>query len=125
MSHELTWACVFSRLTDQSSSSAGRFEFAFIIPADSPPYERSPFGRVRYVIKATAIGAGRAKSNAETYRDIFPVVIPAPDQGLTPMTVLYNDIHPTVGLLSIACTSGSISVGGIFNVDIHSSSPPV
>lgn len=100
------------------------FEFAFILPADSPPYERSPFGRVRYLIKATALGAGRAKSNIEAWRDLFPVVNPAQDGGPTPLTVLYNDLHPTVGLLSVACTAHNISVGGVFNVDIHSPTPP-
>ena len=79
---------------------------------------------MRYTIKATAIGAGRAKSNVEAQRDVFPMVNPNPDGGLTAMTVLYNDLHPTVGLLSVACTSNAISVGGIFNVDVHSPNPP-
>ncbi|CAO1623811.1 unnamed protein product [Sympodiomycopsis kandeliae] len=100
------------------------FEFAFIIPADSPEYTRSPFGRVRYVIKATAYGAGRAKSNLESWRDCFPVANPSMEGGPTPLTVLYNDLHPTVGLLSIACTSQNISVGGLFQLDIHSPTPP-
>ena len=100
------------------------FEFAFIIPCDAPPYERSPFGRVRYIIKATAIGAGRAKSNVECWRDVYPMVNPSPDGGPTPLTVLYNDLHPTVGLVSIACTSNNISVGGVFNIDVNSPTPP-
>lgn len=100
------------------------FEFAFIIPANSPEYTRSPFGRVRYVIKATAYGAGRARSNVESWRDCFPVANPSTEGGPTPLTVLYNDLHPTVGLLSIACTSQNISVGGLFQLDIHSPTPP-
>ncbi|CAO1628499.1 unnamed protein product [Parajaminaea phylloscopi] len=100
------------------------FEFAFIIPADSPEYTRSPFGRVRYVIKATAYGAGRARSNLESWRDCFPVANPSNEGGPTPLTVLYNDLHPTVGLLSVACTSQNISVGGLFQLDIHSPVPP-
>ncbi|KAL9935600.1 hypothetical protein V8E36_005177 [Tilletia maclaganii] len=100
------------------------FEFAFILPSDSPPYERSPYGHVRYILKATAVGAGRARSDVSVWRDIFPVANPSPDGGPTPLQVLYNDIHPTVGLLSISCTSNSISVGGIFNVDIASPLPP-
>ncbi|SPO20138.1 uncharacterized protein UTRI_00534_B [Ustilago trichophora] len=100
------------------------FEFAFIIPCDAPPYERSPYGRVRYIIKATAIGAGRAKSNVECWRDLYPMVNPSPDSGATPLTVLYNDLHPTVGLVSIACTSNNISVGGVFNIDVNSPTPP-
>ncbi|KAE8267036.1 hypothetical protein A4X09_0g5308 [Tilletia walkeri] len=100
------------------------FEFAFILPSDSPPYERSPYGRVRYIIKATAVGGGRARSDVSVWRDVFPVVNPSVDGGPTPLQVLYNDIHPTVGLLSISCTSNSISVGGIFNVDIASPLPP-
>ncbi|KAJ1030216.1 hypothetical protein NDA16_001127 [Ustilago loliicola] len=100
------------------------FEFAFIIPCDAPPYERSPYGRVRYIIKATAIGAGRAKSNVECWRDLYPMVNPSPDSGPTPLTVLYNDMHPTVGLVSITCTSNNISVGGVFNIDVNSPNPP-
>lgn len=100
------------------------FEFAFIIPCDAPPYERSPYGRVRYIIKATAIGAGRARSNVECWRDLYPMVNPSPDSGPTPLTVLYNDLHPTVGLVSIACTSNNISVGGVFNIDVNSPTPP-
>lgn len=100
------------------------FEFAFIIPAHSAEYTRSPFGRVRYIIKATAYGAGRAKSNIESWRDVFPVANPSIDGGPTSLTVLYNDLHPTVGLLSIACTSQNISVGGLFQLDIHSPMPP-
>lgn len=100
------------------------FEFAFIVPCDAPPYERSPYGRVRYIIKATAVGAGRAKSNVECWRDLYPMVNPSPDSGPTPLTVLYNDLHPTVGLVSIACTSNNISVGGVFNIDVNSPTPP-
>lgn len=106
------------------SKGVHAFEFAFILPSDSPPYERSPFGKVRYSIKATVLGAGRAHSNVEEWRDFFPTVNPAPDGGPTPMSVLYNDIHATVGLLSVACTSNNISVGGLFNIDIHSPAPP-
>ncbi|PWN19621.1 hypothetical protein BCV69DRAFT_283737 [Microstroma glucosiphilum] len=100
------------------------FEFAFIIPANSAEYTRSPFGRVRYVVKATAYGAGRAKSNVEGWRDCFPVANPSMEGGPTPLTVLYNDVHPTVGVMSIACTSQNISVGGLFQLDIHSPIPP-
>lgn len=106
------------------SKGVHMFEFAFIIPADAPPYDRSPFGKVRYSVKVTALGAGRARSNVEEWRDFFPMVNPAPDGGVTPLTVLSNDVHPTVGLLSVACTSNNISVGGLFNIDIHSPSPP-
>ena len=100
------------------------FEFAFIIPADAPPYDRSPFGKVRYTVKVTALGAGRARSHVEEWRDFFPMVNPAPDGGVTPLTVLFNDMHDTVGMLSVACTSNNISVGGLFNIDIHSPSAP-
>lgn len=54
---------------------------------------------------------------------VIMTVNPAPDGGATPLTVLYNDLHPTVGLVSIACTSNNISVGGVFNIDIHSPTP--
>jgi len=100
------------------------FEFAFIIPADAPPYDRSPFGKVRYTVKVAALGAGRARGHVEEWRDFFPMVNPAPDGGVTPLTVLFNDMHDTVGMLSVACTSNNISVGGLFNIDIHSPSAP-
>lgn len=106
------------------SKGVHAFEFAFILPASSPPYERNPFGKVRYSIKATVLGGGRARSNVDEWRDFFPMVNPAPDGGPTPMSVLYNDVHSTMGLLSVACTSNNISVGGLFNVDIHSPAPP-
>ncbi|WFD28335.1 hypothetical protein MNAN1_003344 [Malassezia nana] len=100
------------------------FEFAFIIPADAPPYDRSPFGKVRYTVKVSALGAGRARSHVEEWRDFFPMVNPSPDGGVTPLAVLFNDVHDTVGMLSVACTSNNISVGGLFNIDIHSPSAP-
>lgn len=106
------------------SKGVHTFEFAFIVPADAPPYDRSPFGKVRYTVKVVALGAGRALSNVEEWRDFFPMVNPSADGGATPLSVLYNDVHPTVGMLSVACTSNNISVGGLFNVDIHSPSPP-
>lgn len=106
------------------SKGVHTFEFAFIIPADAPPYDRSPFGKIRYAVKVTALGAGRARSNVEAWRDFFPMVNPSPDGGMTPMSVLYNDDHPTLGMLSVACTSNNISVGGLFNIDIHGPAPP-
>ena len=111
--------------TMELSKGVHAFEFAFILPANSAPYERNPFGKVRYSIKATVLGGGRARSNVDEWRDFFPMVNPAPDGGPTPLSVLYNDIHPTVGLLSVACTSNNISVGGLFNIDIHSPDPPI
>ncbi|KAI3627928.1 hypothetical protein CBS14141_001929 [Malassezia furfur] len=107
------------------SKGVHAFEFAFIIPADAPPYDRSPFGKIKYLVKVTALGAGRAKSNVEEWKEFFPMVNPAPDGGMTPLIVLYNNIHSTVGMLSIACTSNNISVGGLFNIDVHSPSPPI
>lgn len=69
-------------------STSTSFEWSFILDSASPPYERSPYGRVRYVIKASVIGGGRAKSDISTWRDIFPIVNPNPDGGPTPLTVL-------------------------------------
>lgn len=106
------------------SKGVHMFEFAFIIPADAPPYDRSSYGKVRYTVKVTVLGGGRARSNVEEWRDFFPMVNPAADGGVTPLTVLFNDVHDTVGMLSVACTSNNISVGGMFNIDIHSPSPP-
>ncbi|WFD31311.1 hypothetical protein MSPP1_002345 [Malassezia sp. CBS 17886] len=107
------------------SKGVHAFEFAFILASDSPPYDRSPFGKTRYSVKVTALGAGRARGNVEAWKDFFPMVNPSPDGGVTPMSVLFNDLHHTVGMLSISCTSNSISVGGLFNIDIHSPCAPV
>lgn len=106
-------ACVYS------------FEFAFILPSNCAPYERSPYGRVRYQIKATIVGGGRAKSNVDAVREIFPMAVPSAESPSTPLAVLYHDWHDSLGsVLSVACTANSISVGGIFNIDVHSPDSP-
>ncbi|WFD06820.1 hypothetical protein MVES1_002174 [Malassezia vespertilionis] len=119
---------VFSDTSEKGlalSKGIHTFEFAFILPSYLPPYDRSPYGKVRYSVKVTALGAGRAKSNVEETRNFYPMVNPSPDGGMTPLSILFNDIHSTVGMLSVACTSNNISVGGLFNIDIHSPSPPM
>lgn len=52
------------------------------------------------------------------------MAVPSIESPSTAMSVMYNDLHPTVGLVSIACTSNNISVGGIFNIDVYSPNPP-
>lgn len=52
------------------------------------------------------------------------MAVPSIESPTTPMSVMYHDLHETVGLLSIACTSNNISVGGVFNIDVHSPMAP-
>lgn len=83
-------------------------------------------GRVKWTIKATVIGGGRARSNVEDSTEFYPIVVPTPDHLFaTPLSILYHDLHPSLGLLSVSLTSTNISVGGIMNIDIHSPQPPV
>lgn len=95
------------------------------MPSDAPPYERSSFGRVKWTIKATVVGGGRARSNAEDVAEVYPIVIPTPDHFFaTPLSILYHDLHPTVGLLSLSLTSNSVSVGGVVHIEVQSPQPP-
>jgi hypothetical protein len=100
------------------------FEFAFIIPASSPPFERAKNGRVRYTLTATAIGAGRGKASVVVSRDIFIVLQVNSDGGPTPLDIQYHDIHEALGALSVSLTSASLTVGGTANFSLHHPNPP-
>ena len=70
------------------SKGVHMFEFAFIVPADSPPYDRSPFGKVRYMVKVTALGAGRARRTWKNGATFFLWSTPVSYTHLTLPTIL-------------------------------------
>ncbi|PWN47242.1 hypothetical protein IE53DRAFT_371620 [Violaceomyces palustris] len=96
------------------------FEFAFLIPSDSPPYERSRFGRVRYHIEARILGTGNGfgRNDLRDKREIFPGVNMSPDNGLTPLNLIYQGFNPHLGIFSVTCTSVNISVGGVIDFEL-------
>lgn len=100
------------------------FEFAFIIPASTPPFERSKHGRVRYILTATALGAGRARHNISTWKEIFIMLHVNAEGGPTPLDIQYHDVHEALGPLSVSLTSASLTVGGTANLSIYHPDPP-
>lgn len=121
------YACVYvveiSPLTPDVLLSC-RFEYAFIIPATSPPFERTKHARLRYILTATAIGAGRGKGNVSTWQEIFVVLQVAADGGPTALDVQYHDVHETLGPLSVSLTSSSLTVGGTAALHVYHPDPP-
>ena len=101
-----------------------RFEFAFIIPATSPPFERTKNGRVRYIITATAIGAGWGRSNVTTWKEVFVMLHVQPDGGPTPLDVQFHDVHEALGPMSVSLISASLTVGGTANLSVYHPDPP-
>ncbi|GAC74347.1 hypothetical protein PANT_11d00014 [Moesziomyces antarcticus T-34] len=100
------------------------FEFAFIIPASTAPFERSKHGRVRYILTATALGAGRARNNISTWKEIFIILHVNSDGGPAPLDIQYHDVHEALGPLSVSLTSASLTVGGTANLNLYHPDPP-
>ncbi|KDN46491.1 hypothetical protein K437DRAFT_268139 [Tilletiaria anomala UBC 951] len=100
------------------------FEFAFIIPATSAPYERFKNARVRYIVTATAIGAGRGRSNISTWQEVFIILHVQPDGGPTALDVQYQDVHEALGPMSVSLISASLTVGGTANLSVYHPDPP-
>ena len=100
------------------------FEFAFIIPASSAPFERNKHGRVRYILTATALGAGRARSHISTWKEIFIILHVNSDGGPTPLDIQYHDVHEALGPMSVSLTSASLTVGGTANLSVYHPDPP-
>ncbi|PWN31330.1 uncharacterized protein FA14DRAFT_128354 [Meira miltonrushii] len=100
------------------------FEFAFIIPASSPPFERGRYGRVRYTLTASAIGAGRGKANVTISREILIILNVNADGGPVPLDIQYHDYHEALGAMSVSLTSASLTVGGAATLSIYHPSPP-
>ncbi|EPQ27670.1 uncharacterized protein PFL1_04808 [Pseudozyma flocculosa PF-1] len=100
------------------------FEFAFIIPASAAPFERNKHGRVRYILTATALGAGRARSHISTWKEIFIMLHVNSDGGPTPLDIQYHDVHEALGPMSVSLTSASLTVGGTANLTIYHPDPP-
>lgn len=100
------------------------FEFHFIIPAWAAPYERCRYGRTRYLITASALGAGRNGSNVIAQREAFLVQQHTADGGPLPVEMHFHDMHDALGLISIGLTSASITVGGIAALAVVHPKPP-
>ncbi|CAO1617788.1 unnamed protein product [Sympodiomycopsis kandeliae] len=100
------------------------FEFAFIIPASSPPFERSKHGRVRYIVTATALGAGRARHNITAWREVFVILNVDKDGGPSPLEIIYADIHEALGPISLSLTAASLTVGGTAMLTVVHPDPP-
>ncbi|CAO1631321.1 unnamed protein product [Parajaminaea phylloscopi] len=100
------------------------FEFSFIIPASSPPFERSKHGRLRYIVTATALGAGRARHNVSTWREIFVILNVDKDGGPIPLEIAYADVHEALGPISISLTAASLTVGGTATLTVVHPDPP-
>ncbi len=100
------------------------FEFAFIIPASTAPFERSKHGRVRYILTATALGAGRARNNISTWKEIFIILHVSSDGGPAPLDIQYHDVHEALGPLSVSLTSASLTVGGTATLNLYHPDPP-
>ncbi|WFD42290.1 hypothetical protein MPSI1_000932 [Malassezia psittaci] len=100
------------------------FEFHFIIPAFAAPYERCRYGRTRYLLTATALGAGRGGSNVVAQREVFVVQHHASDCGALPVEMHFHDMHEALGLISVGLTSAWITVGGIAKLAVVHPNPP-
>lgn len=100
------------------------FEFSFIIPASSPPFERSKHGRVRYIVTATALGAGRARQNISAWREVFVILNVDKDGGPTPLEIIYADAHEALGPISLSLTAASLTVGGTAMLTVVHPDPP-
>lgn len=101
------------------------FEFAFIIPSSSAPFERAKNGRLRYTLTAIALGAGRGRAHVTVSREIFIVLQVNSDGGPTPLDIQFHDIHEALGALSVSLTSASLTVGGTASLSIyHPTIPP-
>jgi hypothetical protein len=101
------------------------FEFAFIIPASSAPFERAKNARLKYTLTATALGAGRGRSHVIASREIFIVLQVNSDGGPTPLDIQYHDVHEALGALSVSLTSASLTVGGTANLSLYHPTPPM
>ncbi|PWN28490.1 hypothetical protein BDZ90DRAFT_231476 [Jaminaea rosea] len=100
------------------------FEFSFIIPASSPPFERCKHGRTRYIVTAIALGAGRAKHNVVATREVFVILNVNKDGGPTPLEITYADVHEALGPISLSLTAASLTVGGTATLTIVHPDPP-
>lgn len=79
---------------------------------------------MRYVLTATALGAGRGRSAVSTWREIFVILQVNSDGGPTPLDIQYHDVHEALGPLSVSLTSASLTVGGTANLSLYHPDPP-
>lgn len=99
------------------------FEFSIILPSNSAPFERSTFGTVNYTLSATALAAGRSKTNLSIEKPIYPVVNPDPDGGQLTLATGYQDPLSVIGLLAADFSSENLCLSGALEIDIRSPEP--
>ncbi|GAA6013166.1 hypothetical protein JCM10207_006192 [Rhodosporidiobolus poonsookiae] len=112
------------------------FEFAFIVPANSACWERSPHGRVRYSVSArsrsfTTLGGDLATPEKPVYLIPNPVLSHADPSSLgmtvppPPPLQLYSEgIFADTGPYAIELMSQHITVGGLLLLRFYLPSPP-
>lgn len=102
-----------------------RFAYSFIIPSSSPPSERSNNTHLRYLLTATALGAGRGgRGDISTTRAVSVILQVQPDGGPTPLDMQFHDYHDALGLFNISLLSASLTVGGTAAVRVLHPDPP-
>ncbi len=79
---------------------------------------------MRYIVTATAIGAGRGLSNVTTWQEVFVMLHVQPDGGPTPLDVQFHDVHEALGPMSVSLISASLTVGGTANLAVFHPDPP-
>ena len=122
-----------SRITETDSDTAiflergvHDFEFHFIIPAWCPPFERCRYAHTHYTITAMVDGAGLGRLGApvSASREVVLVQQQTLDNGPLQLDMLYDDVHPALGYMTIAVTSASLTVGGIVHLYVVHPNPP-
>ncbi|WFD29440.1 hypothetical protein MSPP1_000449 [Malassezia sp. CBS 17886] len=100
------------------------FEFQFILPAWLPPYERCRYGRTRYMLTATALGAGRHNASVTATREAFVIQQHGPSGGPSPLEMHFQETHEALGFVSISLSSSSLTVGGTAALAVYHPKPP-
>ncbi|KAH8919223.1 hypothetical protein BT69DRAFT_1322301 [Atractiella rhizophila] len=101
------------------------FEFSFIIPASSSPYDRGQYGRVYQKLSAIVKGVGVLGSNISCDKPLYFVVNPTPENS-TPagLGLEVQDLHSDVGPYMVSATSRNMMVSGIIVLGFSLAAPP-
>lgn len=79
---------------------------------------------MRYLVTATALGAGRARHNISAWREIFVILNVDKHGGPTPLEITYADVHEALGPISLSLTAASLTVGGTVTLTVVHPEPP-
>ncbi|KAH8926803.1 hypothetical protein BT69DRAFT_1317341 [Atractiella rhizophila] len=101
------------------------FEFSFIIPASSAPYDRGQYGRVYHKLTAIAKGVGMFGSNISS-EALLPVVVNPTPENCTPagLSLEVQDIHDEVGPYLVSALSRNMMVAGVIVLGFSLAAPP-